>query len=102
MRLSMRAVQALAVVLLMSGVAVADDAAGKAVKQQSDSAAPAAAEDSGSDASATTAADGETKAAGQARTRQVRHAPSGGRSGSLQSWGRAIPRRFTASSTVAP
>src|SRR6266545_3605158 len=35
-------------------------------------------------------------------TRQVRQAPSGARSGSLQSCGRGRPRRFTASSTVAP
>jgi hypothetical protein len=35
-------------------------------------------------------------------TRHVRQAPRGGRSGSLQSWGSAIPSRFTASSTVAP
>src|SRR5437867_4055572 len=32
----------------------------------------------------------------------VRQAPSGARSGSLQSWGRGIARRFTPSRTVAP
>src|SRR5215470_15917774 len=50
---------------------------------------------------------GRWQAAGRPRwpstwTRQVRQAPRGERSGSLQSCGRAIPRRFTASSTVAP
>ena len=35
-------------------------------------------------------------------TRQVRHAPSGGRSGSLQSCGSGRPRRLTPSRTVAP
>src|SRR6266581_1398174 len=50
---------------------------------------------------------GRWQAAGRPRwpstwTRQVRQAPSGARSGSLQSCGRGRPRRFTASSTVAP
>src|SRR5574341_871660 len=35
-------------------------------------------------------------------TRQVRQAPSGGRSGSLQSWGSGSPSRLTASRTLAP
>ena len=50
---------------------------------------------------------GRWQAAGMPRmpstwTRQVRQAPSGGRSGSLQSCGSGMPRRLTASSTVAP
>src|SRR2546425_7047357 len=35
-------------------------------------------------------------------TRQVRQAPRGGRSGSLQSWGSGRPSRLTASRTVTP
>src|SRR5690242_949162 len=50
---------------------------------------------------------GRWQAAGRPRwpstwTRQVRQAPRGARSGSLQSCGSVIPRRFTASNTVAP
>ena len=71
MGFSMRAVQALAVVLLMSGVAVADDAADKAAKQ-SDGTARTAAADSTADASATKAADAEAKPARGAQARQVR------------------------------